>query len=169
MMDIETINPTTLPSVPLNQKANLPMIPAVYFALRNDDTVVYIGKAVCLKTRWAAHHRYAQLLCDHDARIAWLEVVDTSTLMDIERECIAHFQPKYNRQPANMPYFEITKTPDLYGDSTERFDTTAAAVLACHALSNYEDIFAVWQQGNRAAGAVALVFQESSYYKEPSK
>lgn len=100
-MDIATINPITLPSLLLCERAALPDIPAIYFALAADNVVLYIGKAQRLSERWKStiHHRYAELAQMGDIRLAWLSVDDEALLYGIEAACIDHFKPVLNRSP----------------------------------------------------------------------
>ena len=59
-MNPPTVDPFTLPSLPLANRSELPNCPAIYFVL-NGDAVLYIGRANNLYQRWAAHHRWNQL------------------------------------------------------------------------------------------------------------
>lgn len=87
-----------LPALPLEERKDLPMCGAVYFALGERGEVLYIGKAVNLRSRWQAktHHRYEQLSTMPGVRLAWLVVSEPALLDEIERACIEHFQPALN-------------------------------------------------------------------------
>ncbi len=115
-MDARSINPLTLPSLPLTARRDLPDTPAIYFALASDSTVLYIGKARRLSARWhsTAHHRHTQLSAYSDIRIAWLSVSDAGLLDGIERACIEHFQPPLNGSPSPSPVLMLRLPPDLY-------------------------------------------------------
>jgi len=95
MTPLTAIAPAALPSLPLAERAALPNTPAIYFVLAG-DTVLYVGKATNLRQRWLAHHRLKQLNEYGACRIAWMMVDDTSLLDELERACIAHFQPVLN-------------------------------------------------------------------------
>jgi len=84
-----------LPSLPLDERKRLPDMAAIYFVLA-DDTVLYIGQSISLRQRWLAHHRLAQLNARGGCRIAWLTVDDASLLDELERACIAYFNPVLN-------------------------------------------------------------------------
>ena len=96
-MNPETVDPLTLPSLPLATRAELPNCPAIYFVL-NGDAVLYIGRTNNLYQRWIAHHRWHQLKAmSGDIRIAWLECGEASLLSEIETALIKHFQPSLNQ------------------------------------------------------------------------
>lgn len=97
-MNVSTINLSTLPSLPLNERGNLPKVPAIYFALDTNNAIVYIGKARRLIERWrgVSHHRYGELSEMSGIRLTWLVVSDPVDLDDIETACIAHFSPLLN-------------------------------------------------------------------------
>ena len=77
------INALALPSVPLKNHSTLPAVPASYFVLDGDDTVLYIGMTTRLVDRWNVHHRYRQFRAMKALRIAWLVVSDVQLLKSI--------------------------------------------------------------------------------------
>lgn len=91
------INPAALPSLPLDEHRGLPNTAAIYFVLAG-DTVLYIGQSSSLRQRWLAHHRLQQLNEYGACRIAWMTVEDAGLLDELERACIAHFEPVLNGQ-----------------------------------------------------------------------
>ncbi len=93
-----TITPSALPSLPLNERRDLPDTAAIYFVLAG-NAVLYIGQSVSLQQRWLAHHRFAQLNEYENCRIAWMQVDDASLLDGLEQACIAYFSPVLNREP----------------------------------------------------------------------
>lgn len=93
MIDVKSVNPMTLPSLPITMKKGLPVCPSIYFVLEGKE-VVYIGRSVNLNNRWRQHHRFCQL--SQNAVIAWLEVSDESLLETIEKALIDFFSPKLN-------------------------------------------------------------------------
>lgn len=95
MISLTAINPADLPAIPLAERAALPDTPAVYFVMAG-DTVLYIGQSVNVRQRWGAHHRLQQLNEYGACRIAWMAVDDAGLLDDLERACIAHFEPVLN-------------------------------------------------------------------------
>lgn len=93
-----TINPKTLdllalPSVPLADRKKLPPIPAVYFAIA-DDEVQYIGCSVNIRQRWVNHHRAKHL--KENTIIAYLENINPSLLLSTEKALIEWFNPRLN-------------------------------------------------------------------------
>ncbi|MEG4798777.1 hypothetical protein QUA69_27325 [Microcoleus sp. LAD1_D1] len=94
-MDLAAIDPLSLPSLPLVDRVQLPVCPAVYFVLES-DRILYIGRSGNLKQRWVIHHRYSQLQRLNNVRIAWLECSDASLLPEIEAALIEYFQPSLN-------------------------------------------------------------------------
>jgi len=96
MIDPSTINFTTLPSLPLNQRSQLPTDSCIYFALSAEGKVLYIGKSDNLAKRWRQHHRCQQLEAMDGVRLAWLQVEDKESLLSIEAAMIKHFQPSLN-------------------------------------------------------------------------
>lgn len=98
-MKIEDTDPLTLPSLPLEHRAALPDVPAVYFAIGCDGVVLYVGKARRLLVRWrgTTHHRYTQLSKVGGVRLAWLPIDDDRMLKAIEALYIARLDPTLNR------------------------------------------------------------------------
>lgn len=99
---IKPFRVSDLPSVPLSGCSDLPYCPAVYLAVAADGEVLYIGRSVSLATRWKGHHRKFELDQIGEVRIAWLSG-DSQTLLSLERELIAHFEPRLNRAPVVVP------------------------------------------------------------------
>jgi hypothetical protein len=96
---IKQIDPFTLPSVSLEQRDKLPKIAAVYFAISDAKEILYIGRAVCLNSRWISHHRMRNIALFNGARIAWHSpgvVHSAQELAILEKACIKHFKPKLN-------------------------------------------------------------------------
>jgi len=60
-MNLATIDPFTLLSLPLEMRSQLPNIAALYFCLNKSGEVLYIGKAKKLKQRRQQNHRCKQL------------------------------------------------------------------------------------------------------------
>src|SRR3954470_16044057 len=90
------IVPAHLPSLPLQQKDELPDIPAVYFALGETSQILYIGKSVSLNGRWKGHHRQIELERIGNVRLAWIEFETEEFLEEVERVLISHFSPAMN-------------------------------------------------------------------------
>src|ERR1044071_961698 len=95
-LQLEKIDLVALPSLPLDQRQDLPNVSAIYFVLDPCYALLYIGRAASLRQRWYQHHRLAQLLDLPSVRIAWLQVADRAQLDALEHDCIAKFKPSLN-------------------------------------------------------------------------
>ncbi len=96
MISPSTINPLTLPSVPLEQRSLLPQIPCIYFAIDSEGVVQYIGQSGNLQLRWEYHHRQKQLELIDGIAIAWLTIDSPELLIEIEAALINWFNPPLN-------------------------------------------------------------------------
>jgi hypothetical protein len=94
-VNIEQIDPFLLSSVALGQRDFLPVINAIYFAIK-DTEILYIGKASNLYQRWQRHHRINQLQSFDNVIIAWLPIVDLGDIDKLEEACIKRFNPLLN-------------------------------------------------------------------------
>lgn len=93
----ESINPLDLPSVALKEKNQLPEIASIYFVISEKDEILYIGRTVNLKQRWATHHRLTEFLSQHEtAKVSWIEVQEVNLLSSLEKSMISHFKPNLN-------------------------------------------------------------------------
>lgn len=98
MIDLSTINPFNLPSLPLEQCRKLPNYSGIYFVLSASDDILYIGCSANLQERWIVHHRYQQFQEIGNVRISWLQVQDASQVNVIEQELISYFNPLLNKR-----------------------------------------------------------------------
>ncbi len=99
-IDVEKINPSLLPSVPLEGRNYLPDISGIYFAILQTGEILYIGKTICLKRRWEGHHKFEELKLYRNARIAWFiyPAQSDEDLAELEKACISHFMPVLNHR-----------------------------------------------------------------------
>jgi excinuclease UvrABC nuclease subunit len=93
MINPETLDLSTLPSLPLSDRKQLPTVSCIYFAMSN-GVVQYIGKSTNLKDRWRRHQRTQELSID--SCIAWIEVSNPELLTEIEKALISWFNPPLN-------------------------------------------------------------------------
>lgn len=135
-MNPYTINPLTLPSLPLAERRNLPSVCAIYFALSSYGEVLYIAKATSLVQRWAAHHRYSQLKNMENVRLAWLECSDTSLLTEIEEALINWFSPPIN----GSAVVGDKKRISLYVEERLKIELEALAKSRRRSLSNLIEV-----------------------------
>lgn len=103
MTDIDQVNPWALPSTSIADLALLPDCAAIYFVIQG-STIIYIGKAVRLATRWKRHHRLEQVRSEYPGScVAWLELTRRDPLEQIEKALILRLNPKLNRTPSIEP------------------------------------------------------------------
>jgi hypothetical protein len=131
------VDPLALPSLPLTDRSQLPVCPAVYFAL-DGDRVLYIGRSGNLQQRWITHHRYSQLKGLNNVRIAWLECSDPSLLPEIEAALIEYFQPSLNGEliPFKIPSTSLAKIM-IYAPYDLKETIERLAKKENRSLSNY--------------------------------
>jgi hypothetical protein len=104
MLDVSTLDLSTLPSVALEEQSQLPTTPCIYFCLHESGEVLYVGKSLCPRQRWASnHHRLRQMKEIGDVTIAWLIVNSVNSLQELEEELIARFTPRFNRVKSSAP------------------------------------------------------------------
>lgn len=99
-----------LPYRPMTDLADLPSIPAIYFAIEHGPTLLYIGQSRDLAERWRnggkGHHRAAQLV-KSNVWLCWYALDPTTSKRQfdiLERSLIRRYQPTLNdtrieRQP----------------------------------------------------------------------
>ena len=104
MINPQSLDLASLPSVPLAEKDKLPASPGIYFAIDSFSTIQYIGLSVNVKHRWGQHHRYKQLLSLGGIKLAWLIVDNIALLSEIEKALIAHFKPVLNNEFISSTY-----------------------------------------------------------------
>lgn len=93
-----TVNPLTLPSLPLECRKALPKCAGIYFAIDSEEVVQYIGRSNNIQYRWSQHHRKYQLEQIGGIKIAWIELSDETLLSEIEKALIEWFDPPLNRR-----------------------------------------------------------------------
>ena len=96
MINPSQLNLSSLPSVPLCDRKQLPATSGIYFAL-SGGTVQYIGRSVNIRQRWADHHQTGELEKAGNVRIAYLAVSDPALLPAIETALIEFFNPPLNQ------------------------------------------------------------------------
>lgn len=96
MINPSTLNPLTLPSLPLERRSLLPVTPCIYFAIDSEGVVQYIGRSGNLQLRWEYHHRQKQLELIDGIIIAWLTIDSPDLLIEVEAALINWFSPPLN-------------------------------------------------------------------------
>lgn len=97
---LKSFDLSSLPSLPLSDRSQLPSCAAVYFALSASGRVLYVGQSIDLRERLRRHHRVALLDALGDVRIAWLKESNSLALRRIETALIKHFNPPLNKIPS---------------------------------------------------------------------
>ena len=80
-----SVNPLNLPSVPLEERSNLPITPCIYFAINSQGVIQYIGRSKNPRQRWKGHDKGIELACKGGIRIAFLEITEIDLLPENER------------------------------------------------------------------------------------
>ena len=99
MINPQSLDLSTLPTMPLSDRKQFPSVSCVYFAM-SSDTVQYIGRSVNLNQRWLGHHQAKKI--GQDANIAWLEISDSALLPEIESALIQWFKPPLNKEISGL-------------------------------------------------------------------
>lgn len=101
----ETINPFTLPFLPLSEISQLPNMPAVYLVLSTAHRkILYVGKSVNIRKRWQTHHllAYLKIVMAEMVQIAWIEIDKTKSLSLTEKALIGYLKPELNTKSVNF-------------------------------------------------------------------
>ncbi|MDV3002448.1 MAG: UvrABC system protein C (plasmid) [Chroococcopsis gigantea SAG 12.99] len=102
---VSNFNFLKLPYVTLAERQQLPSCAAIYFAIDENDRILYVGKAKNLMTRWKNHHRLyklQQLNQESPVRLAW-QVCNEEDLSEIEKRLITEYQPLLNNTQVELP------------------------------------------------------------------
>ena len=93
-----------------NRKTKLPDRSGLYAVLDRSGNILYIGKAVNLRRRWASgHHRYKQASRVRYAKLAFT-LVPESKISELELELITKHKPVWNGTKVPRPMsFSITQ------------------------------------------------------------
>lgn len=102
MINPETLDLSTLPWLPLEEKSAFPKQSAIYFAIDSQGDIQYIGRSVNVKQRWMQHHKFDELQAIGGVRIAYL-FLDADLLSIVEAALIEWFHPPLNERFARNP------------------------------------------------------------------
>jgi len=103
-LELFSVVPIELPSVDYwKEKGKLPEVSGIYFVIRHDGAIAYVGQASSIKARWGGAHSVKLKISEHagDHRIHYIEC-DISDLCMFE----AYFIHKYT-PPLNFSYPKI--------------------------------------------------------------
>ncbi|AFZ11326.1 helix-turn-helix domain protein [Crinalium epipsammum PCC 9333] len=111
MINLSIVNPLELPSVPLLDRKKLHRWGGVYFVIRGEKDILYIGQSPLIKNRWNQHHLLRKLSEDdkQQSRIYWLATDED--LEPIEAAFIHHFRPPLNRYYPPIHSAEVVTPP----------------------------------------------------------
>jgi GIY-YIG catalytic domain len=105
----------SLPSTGIKNLEKLPTCPGIYFAIDNNNQILYVGQAKNISKRWKGkHHRLAELEKHHDnypVRLAWF-VWNDEDLLSAEHYYIKRYRPLMNGTP--VPPTEIFPSEALF-------------------------------------------------------
>ena len=115
MINTSDLDLSTLPSVLLKDRSQLPEASAVYIAIDSQCTVLYVGATTNLKRRWTHHKMIKQGV----SSILYLEV-DLSDLIVTEKRLILRFKPPFNKMLQHSFFGEKDRSlkvilPDGFG------------------------------------------------------
>ena len=96
MIKPSELNLSSLPSVSIENRSQLPSTPCIYFAIDALGVVQYIGRSVNPKFRWVAHHKQSTLQKIGSIKISYLFIDLPELLPSIEEALIEWFQPQLN-------------------------------------------------------------------------
>ena len=96
MINPETLDLTSLPWLPLEEKSAFPKKSAIYFAIDSLGTIQYIGRSLDVHQRWLNHHKYKTLNDIGNIKIAYLFIDAVELLPEIEAALIDWFNPPLN-------------------------------------------------------------------------
>jgi len=97
MINPSNIDISTLPSVPLEDRSQLPQTPCIYFAIDSQSVIQYIGKSINPRQRWSLHSCRKPLERMGGVKISYFQC-SLELLDEIELCLIDWFQPPLNRQ-----------------------------------------------------------------------
>jgi DNA-binding Xre family transcriptional regulator len=106
-----SINPLSLPSVLLEERASLPTTPCIYFAIDSQGVVQYIGRSKNPRQRWKGHSKGVELAYMGGVRIAYMEVTAPELLPEIEAALIEWFKPSLNERSGRIKREEKPEKP----------------------------------------------------------
>ena len=110
------------PPAPFAQTlAQIPDAPGIYMMIDGNGDVLYIGKAVSLRSRVrsyfqdsAAHHVRTQAMVDRVRDVRTIVVANEVEALILEANLIKRYQPPYNvrlRDDKRYPYLKVTNEP----------------------------------------------------------
>ncbi|MHC5768088.1 MAG: GIY-YIG nuclease family protein [Nostoc sp.] len=95
------LEPLALPSKSIVEKKSLPECSCVYFLIKQENEIVYVGQTNNLYKRIKSHEKIKQLK-NIDIIISWVEVKDLCEAYDLERFFIDKFEPRLNKDVSNL-------------------------------------------------------------------
>ncbi len=153
MINPESLDLSTLPWLPLDERTAFPKQPAIYFAIDSQGNIQYIGRSVNPKIRWYSHHKYDELQAIGNIRIAYL-FMDVDLLPSVESALIDWFDPPLNtvgksnqntdskifvnlknlRQANSLSQCELSELTNIPIQSIQKIEQNRAKVIQLNVL-----------------------------------
>jgi GIY-YIG catalytic domain len=106
---------SSIPSLHITERAKLPTRPGIYFVYTPDHTLLYIGKADNLRTRWNSHHKYQYFIeSSMECRIGYF----TFDSIDALSETIEEFKA----EPTQTTTGKALVTADQFEDLKQQVE-----------------------------------------------
>ena len=133
---------SSLPSVYLLDKNNLPNCAAIYFISNSNGQILYIGRTVNLAERWKEHHRFKQLKRFNRKdriSISWMTCSnDINTLSQLENEFIQLYKPPLNWSKVVAPVRKITPAEIALQQSLQQLAKLNTMIFGFDPIANKE-------------------------------
>lgn len=157
MSDLKSVNPFTLPSVPLQMRSQLPQVQSVYLVLAAKK-ILYIGRASNLRQRWRQHQHLKKLEDISAVQIAWIEEKDRAALFKLELDLIEKYKPIYNQTTGRISKRQKSGylTPqEAFNLTLKTFDIKASELskISGHSMSYISQ----YRNGSKDIYSTALV------------
>ena len=141
-MLLTDIKLSSLPSVYLLDKHNLPNCAAIYFITNSNEQILYIGRTVNLAERWKEHHRFKQLKRFNRkdrVSISWMTCSnDINTLSQLENEFIQLYKPPLNWSKVVAPVRKITLAETALQQSLQQLAKLNTMIFGFDPIANKE-------------------------------
>ena len=133
MINPQTLNLDSLPSVSLSNKNLLPKSPGIYFVIDSEKRIQYIGRSGSLHQRWSQHHRIKEFRKQKSMKIVYLKINELSLLPEIEKALIKWFKPRLNGMQTSL-ISTLSRPqkaePGKYGETKNRYQFMLTATAS---------------------------------------
>ena len=133
LFDIESLDINSLPYVLLENRADLPDAPGVYFVQDDRGILFYVGCSQSLATRWAGHDKI-ELFESISEKVEWVQIrfIECHDYRQIEAACIINFRPLMNWQIKGKGHHPLVRLPLVSASArpSQRADGVASIRVA---------------------------------------